>query len=161
MPRIQKTKATNAAKEGLLIPEKQCAPEEKERLSKWAIMASLIVYRGESAASAYRSAYDAPAGSQCPASITRSPVFQGLITRMRAAQGMTDDEVKGTIESFYMAMLADENAPAKQRLQAAAQWQKLRGLERVKVVQESEEDDIWRQAFAAPKKIVDIEPVNE
>jgi hypothetical protein len=146
---------------GLTIPEKPCSTEERDKLEKWSMMASLVVFKGNSMAQAYRLVYDEPMAGDCPASIRNSHKFRSLLTRLRNAQGLTDDEVKGTLEGLYHATVNDEEQPIKARLQAAAQWQKLRGLEKIKEVQAVDEGElIWRQAMSAKKKTIDAEVVS-
>lgn len=141
------------------VPEIPASTEEREKLAQWAIMASLVVYKGQSVSAAYRAVYDTE--SECPASIRNNHKFRSLITRMRASQGMTDEEVKGTIESLYLSTVTDEDAPLKQRLQAAQQWQKLRGLEKIKPVLEVADEEIaWQRAMKQAKKVIDVEPEN-
>ena len=145
----------------MTIPEKPCSTEERDKLEKWSMMASLVVYKNTSVSQAYRLVYDEPEAGDCPASIRNNSKFRSLLTRMRAAQGLTDDEVKGTIEGLYLATVADEEQPIKSRLQAAAQWQKLRGLEKIKEVQAIDEGElIWRQAMAVKKKALDAEVIS-
>lgn len=77
---------------------------------------------------------------------------------MRAAQGMSDEQAKGCIESLYLSTVTDDEAPLKQRLQAAQQWQKLRGLEKIKEVQAIDADElIWQQAMTRSVKVLDAE----
>ena len=159
MPRKRKTTPADDAEYGLTVPEKPCSTEEREKLAQWAIIASLVAYKGMSLSAAYRQVYDEPEGTQCPASIRNSYKFQSLLTKMRAAQGLTDEQVKGCIESLYLSTVTDDEAPLKQRLQAAQQWQKLRGLEKIKDVQGVDEDElIWKQAFSVKGKVLDAEP---
>lgn len=158
MPRKTKTTPTASAEYGLTVPEKQCSTDERETITKYSIMCSLVVFKGLSVSAAYRAVYGAPEGSQCPSAIRSSHKFQGMLTRMRAAQGLTDEQVKGCIESLYISLLTDEECPAKQRLQAAAQWQKLRGLEKSKEPQAIDDDElIWRQAMTRKVKVLDAE----
>lgn len=146
---------------GLTIPEKPCSTEERETIEKWSLMCSLVVYRGLSLSAAYRSVYDTEADVQCPASIRNSSRFKGMLSRLRAAQGMNDEQVKGCIESLYLSTVTDGEAPLKQRLQAAAQWQKLRGLEKVKELPVVDEDEmIWRQAMSCKHKVLDVQVEN-
>jgi hypothetical protein len=84
-----------------------------------------------------------------------------MLARLRAAQGMNDEQVKGCIESLYLATVTDGEAPLKQRLQAAAQWQKLRGLEKVKELPVVDDDElIWRQAMSCKHKVLDAQVEN-
>lgn len=79
-----------------------------------------------------------------------------MLVRLRAAQGMSNDEIQGQIEALYLGIINDENAPEKARLQAAAQLQKLRGLEKIKVQQEVDADEvILLQALTPKKKVLD------
>ncbi len=160
MPRKRKTAPEpESAEYGLTVPEKPCSTEEREKLTQWACVASLVVYKGMSLSAAYRAVYDAPEGTQCPASMRNSYKFQSMVTRLRAAQGLTDEQVKGSIESLYLSTVTDDEVPLKQRLQAAQQWQKLRGLEKIKDSQVIDEDElIWKQAFSVKGKVLDAEP---
>ena len=160
MPRKRKTTPeTDSSEYGLTVPEKPCSTEEREKLTQWACVASLVVYKGMSLSAAYRAVYDAPEGTQCPASIRNSYKFQSMLTKLRAAQGLTDEQVKGSIESLYLSTVTDDEAPLKQRLQAAQQWQKLRGLEKIKEVQAIDADElIWQQAMTRSVKVLDAEP---
>lgn len=159
MPRRRKTTPTDDAEYGLTVPEKPCSTEEREKLAQWSVVASLVAYKGMSLSAAYRQVFDAPEGAQCPASIRNSSKFQSLLTKMRAAQGMSDEQAKGCIESLYLSTVTDDEAPLKQRLQAAQQWQKLRGLEKIKEVQAIDADElIWQQAMTRSVKVLDAEP---
>lgn len=143
---------------GFTIPEKPCSTEEREKLEKWSAMAGLIVFKGQSVAAAYRAVYDEPDAKCCPPAIQGSPRFRAMVTRLRNVQGMSSDQVQGTLEGFYNSIVHDEEAPLKMRLQAAGQWQKLRGLEKIKEAQPVDEDElIFRQAMRPVNKIVDVE----
>lgn len=142
---------------GLTVPEKECSPEEREKLEKFAMMASLVVFRGQSITGAYRAVYDTAPDAACPPSIYNAPKFRSLIVKLRNAQGMTDEQVKGTLEGFYCSLLANEDAPMKARLQAAAQWQKLRGLEKQREVIEADPDEMAWQFAMGSKKVVVVE----
>lgn len=159
MTRKRKTTPEDDAEYGLTVPEKPCSTEEREKLAQWSVVASLVAYKGMSLSAAYRQVYDAPEGTQCPATIRGSRKFQSLLTKMRAAQGMSDEQAKGCIESLYLSTVTDDEAPLKQRLQAAQQWQKLRGLEKIKEVQAIDADElIWQQAMTRSVKVLDAEP---
>ena len=146
-------------KEGLTVPEKPATLEERDKLMKWSCVASLMVFKGQSAAGAYRAVYDEPDAVACPPSILYNPKFQAMLVRLKAAQGMTNEEVQGQIEALYLGIINDENAPEKSRLQAAAQLQKLRGLEKIKVQQEVDADEvILLQALTPKKKMLDCTP---
>lgn len=158
MPRKRKTSPVDNAEYGLTVPERPCSTDEREKLAQWSVVASLVAYKGMSLSAAYRQVYDAPEGTQCPATIRNSSKFQSLLAKMRAAQGMSDEQAKGCIESLYLSTVTDDEAPLKQRLQAAQQWQKLRGLEKIKEVQAIDADElIWQQAMTRSAKVLDAE----
>jgi hypothetical protein len=136
--KVEKAKRTN--------PELPAKRREIDRLENWHLMASLVVYRGLSVSAAYRAVYDEPEAAQCPAHISGSPNFKRILTRLRASQGMSEEQVKGAIEGLYLECVHDEERPMKERLQAAAQWQRMRGLEKPKP--EVKEDDL-EEFFAA------------
>lgn len=133
-------------KAGKTNPELPAKRREIDRLENFHLMASLVVYRGLSVSAAYRAVYDEPEAAQCPSCISGSPSFKRILTRLRASQGMSEDMVKGVIEGLYLECIHDDERPMKERLQAASQWQKLRGLERPKA--EVKEDDL-EEFFAA------------
>jgi hypothetical protein len=141
---------------GVTVPERPASTDERDTIAKWAVMASLIVYQGESMVGAYRTIYKDPDAKVCPPAIAGNYRFRSMITQLRAAQGLTPEVVQGNIEALYMQTLLDESAPLKLKLQAAAQWQKLRGLEKIKEAQPLDNDElIWQQAMAGAKKVID------
>lgn len=144
------------------MPEVPATTYEVDELEKYALMASLVVYKGQSMAAAYRAVYDAPEGTQCPAKLATNSRFRGMITRLRASAGMTDEEVKGAVESLYLQAVVDEGQSMKVRLQAAQQWQKLRGLEKQKEVVQEDEDMAFfkacmKKARESQKNVIDIQ----
>jgi hypothetical protein len=77
------------------------------------------------------------------------------------SSGEADEEVKGAVESLYLQAVVDEGQSMKIRLQAAQQWQKLRGLEKQKeVVQEDEDMSFFKacmkRARESQKNVIDI-----
>ena len=146
-------------KESLTVPERPASLDERDKLMKWSCIASLMVFKGQSAAGAYRAVYDDPDAVACPPAIMNNPKFRAMLVRLRAAQGMSNEEIQGQIEALYLGIINDENAPEKSRLQAAAQLQKLRGLEKIKVQQEVDADEvILLQALTPKKKMLDAPP---
>jgi hypothetical protein len=160
MPKRQFTKGQKL-EVGFTVPEKPCSTEERERLEKWGMMASLMVFKGLSQSAAYRLVYDDPEAVACPPSIYGSARFKGMLTRLRNAQGLTAEQVQGTIEGLYNEVVQNEEAPLKMRLQAAQQWQKLRGLEKNKEPQAVDEDELlFLQAMRPANKKIDVQVEN-
>lgn len=146
---------------GFTVPEKPCSTEERERLEKWGAIVSLHVFKGVSVAEAYRLVYEDPEARACPPAIQGSRRFQAMLSRMRNVQGMSTEMVQGTIEGLYNSVVVDEDAPLKLRLQAAQQWQKLRGLEKNKESQAVDDDEIvFSQAMRTVNKKVDAQHEN-
>ena len=146
---------------GFTVPEKPCSADERERLEKWGMMASLMVFKGLSQSAAYRLVFDDPEAAACPPAIYGSYRFKGMLTRLRNAQGLTSEQVQGTIEGLYNSVVVDEEAPLKLRLQAAQQWQKLRGLEKNKETQAVDDDEmVFSQAMRTVNKKVDAQAEN-
>ena len=109
-------------------------PQKEETLENWYHVASLYVLRGMSKAAAYMQVYGAKSSSSANAySLFRRPAFKAIVDRLRLSQCLTDEDVRKNIESLYLQTITNPEESTKNKLSAAAQWQKLRGLETQKV----------------------------
>lgn len=115
-----------------------------ETLAKWHLVAALHVVGGKNMSQAYMAAYGSKNASNA-SKLFSNPRFVEIVESMQASVGLDDDSVKASIEAFYLRTLLDEAEPTKNKLAAAQQWQKLRGLEKAKVEISSEADDLIMQ----------------
>lgn len=115
-----------------------------ETLAKWHLVAALHVVGGKNMSQAYMAAYGSKNASNA-SKLFQNPKFVEIVESMQASVGLDDDSVKASIEAFYLRTLLDEAEPTKNKLAAAQQWQKLRGLEKAKVEVTSEVDDFIMQ----------------
>lgn len=116
------------------------APKD-ETLAKWHLVAALHVVGGKNMSQAYMTAYGSKNASNA-SKLFSNPRFVEIVESMQASVGLDDDSVKASIEAFYLRTLLDEAEPTKNKLAAAQQWQKLRGLEKAKVEISNEADDL-------------------
>lgn len=105
---------------------------KEETLLRWHEVASLHVLRGMSPAAAYRRVYGVSDGSYASV-LFKKPGFVEIVERLRFASALDDDSVRKNIEALYLQTVTDPAENVKNKLAAASQWQKLRGLESRKV----------------------------
>lgn len=75
--------------------------------------------------------------------------YTRMLARYKALQNKTDDEIRNDLETFYFAMMHDNDLDPKARLAAAKQLQQLRNLEKQQIeVQHNVVDDFVRQQLA-------------
>lgn len=122
-----------------------------ETLENWYHVASLHVLRGLNQSQAYMQVYGARTGANASV-LFNNPKFKAIVNRLRLSQGLSENDVRSNIESLYIQCLTDENESMKNKLYAAAQWQKLRGLEKSVVKVESEEDLLFAAALQKCEK---------
>lgn len=149
MPRlVRKTVSTQLQKK----PSKKTKTDEwekfssgrdskEETLEKWYHVASLHVIKGISPSQAYKQVYGAK-DSSYGAVLFRNKRFLAIVERLRLSQCLDDDAVRKNIEALYLQIITDPVEQVKNKLTAASQWQKLRGLESQKVEIRSEVDDL-------------------
>ena len=107
--------------------------------------------RGLNQSQAYMQVYGAKSGANASV-LFNNPKFKAIINRLRLSQGLSENDVRSNIESLYIQCLTSEDEPMKNKLAAAAQWQKLRGLEKSVVKVESEEDLLFAAALQKCEK---------
>ena len=116
-------------------------PTKEETLEKWYHVASLHVIKGITPSQAYKQVYGA-ADSSYSSVLFRNKKFIAIVDRLRLSQCLDDEAVRKNIESLYLQIITDPEEQVKNKLTAASQWQKLRGLESQKVEIKSEVDDL-------------------
>ena len=116
-------------------------PVKEETLENWYHVASLHVLRGMSQRKAYAQVYGSTATGNV-ALLFKNPRFLAIVNRLRLSMALDEEAVKRNIESLYLQTITDPGEQVKNKLAAAQQWQKLRGLECQKVEVRSEVDDI-------------------
>lgn len=116
-------------------------PTKEETLEKWYHVASLHVIKGITPSQAYKQVYGA-ADSSYSSVLFRNKKFIAIVDRLRLSQCLDDEAVRKNIESLYLQIITDPEEQMKNKLTAASQWQKLRGLESQKVEIKSEVDDL-------------------
>ena len=116
-------------------------PTKEETLEKWYHVASLHVIKGITPSQAYKQVYGA-ADSSYSSVLFRNKKFIAIVDRLRLSQCLDDEAVRKNIESLYLQIITDPDEQVKNKLTAASQWQKLRGLESQKVEIKSEVDDL-------------------
>lgn len=146
MPRKKLLKDRLPEEEIALPEEANCTelgrPQKEETLENWYHVASLHVLRGMSKAAAYMQVYGAKSTSSANAyALFRRPAFRAIVDRLRLSQCLTDEDVRKNIESLYLQTITNPEESTKNKLSAAAQWQKLRGLETQKI---EVQDDVDR-----------------
>jgi hypothetical protein len=126
-----------------------------ETLENWYHVASLHVLRGLNQSQAYMQVYGAKSGANASV-LFNNPKFKAIINRLRLSQGLSENDVRSNIESLYIQCLTSEDESMKNKLAAAAQWQKLRGLEKSVVKVESEEDLLFAAALQKCEKSLQV-----
>ena len=141
MGRLPKNAALKVVEKGKKNELSSAGRDEKEEtLEKWYRVATLYVLRGMTQTAAVRAVYGSDG---CYAGVLfKNSRFLALVDRLRAVDGLGDDDVRKNIEALYLQTIVDPNENPKLKLQAAQQWQKLRGLETQKVELRSDVDDL-------------------
>ena len=125
-----------------LQPKSEAGRDTKdETLEKWYHVASLYVLKGVNKHAAYKQVYGSTDGSYS-VRLFQNPRFLAIVERLRLSQCLDDDSVRKNIEALYLQTITDPNEQVKNKLSAASQWQKLRGLETQRVEVRSEVDDV-------------------
>lgn len=132
MARKEKT-AENTAKLG--------RPLKEETMEKWYHVASLYVLKGLNQSQAYMQVYGTKDASNAT-NLFHNSRFLAIVDRLRLSQALDDDSVKKNIEALYLQTITDPDEQIKNKLAAAAQWQKLRGLEKAHVEIRNETDEL-------------------
>lgn len=114
---------------------------KEETLEKWYHVASLHVLKGMNKCAAYKQVYGREDGTYS-VRLFQNPRFLAIVERLRLSQCLDDDAVRKNIEALYLQTITDPNEQVKNKLSAASQWQKLRGLETQKVEVRNEVDDV-------------------
>lgn len=125
-----------------------------ETLENWYHVASLHVLRGLNQSQSYMQVYGAKSGVNASV-LFNNPKFKAIVNRLRLSQGLSENDVRSNIESLYIQCITSEDEPMKNKLAAAAQWQKLRGLEKSIVKVESEEDLLFTAALQKCEQALD------
>jgi hypothetical protein len=114
---------------------------KEETLEKWYHVASLYVLKGMNKCAAYKQVYGSNDGTYS-VRLFQNPRFLAIVERLRLSQCLDDDAVRKNIEALYLQTITDPDEQIKNKLAAASQWQKLRGLETQRVEVRSEVDDV-------------------
>lgn len=128
------------AKENLQ-PRKIGRPTQEETVENWYHVASLHVMKGYSQSKAYMTVYGT-ANANYATRLFHNPRFLAIVNRLRLSMALDDESVRKNIEALYLETITSPDEQIKNKLTAAAQWQKLRGLESHKVEISSEVDDL-------------------
>ena len=126
----------------------------EETLENWYHVASLHVLRGLNQSQSYMQVYGARSGANASV-LFNNPKFKAIVQRLRLSQGLSENDVRSNIESLYIQCITSEDEPMKNKLAAAAQWQKLRGLEKAVLKVESEEDLLFAAALQKCEQALD------
>lgn len=123
-----------------LQPRRNGRPTQEETVENWYHVASLHVMKGYSQSKAFMTVYGT-ANANYATRLFHNPRFLAIVNRLRLSMALDDESVRKNIEALYLQTITSPDEQIKNKLTAAAQWQKLRGLESQKVEIRSEVDD--------------------